>query len=114
MSGAVIQAFAGLALVVGLLFASAWLFRRGGGIKALARGPVRLVAGVAVGTREKVVLLEVADSWVLVGVAPGRVTALHTLPRQALPAGTGGDGDGLPFQQILSRLAPRRDGEPGR
>ena len=110
MSGAMLQAFGGLALVVVLMFASAWLFRRSGGMQALSRGPVRMVGGISVGTREKVVLLEVADSWVLIGVAPGQVRALHTLPRQD-PAPTVSDvPTGAPFQQLLARLGGRGEG----
>ncbi|MDE3012090.1 MAG: flagellar biosynthetic protein FliO [Pseudomonadota bacterium] len=110
MNGAMLQAFGALALVIALMFASAWVFRRSGGLKALSRGPVRLVGGISVGSREKVILLEVADSWVLVGVAPGQVSALHTLPRQELRPEQGGQSAGAPFQQLLARLAPRGTG----
>jgi flagellar protein FliO/FliZ len=106
MNGALFQAFGGLALIVALMFLGAWLFRRSGGLQALARGPVRLVGGIRVGTRERVLVLEIAETWLVVGVTPGQVTALHTLPRQegasdALPsAGT------VPFPSWLARFAP--------
>jgi len=110
MNGAMLQAFGALALVIALMFVSAWLFRRGGGLQALSRGPVKVVGGISVGAREKVVLLEVADSWVLVGVAPGQVRALHTLPRQEL-AGSAVDAMApAPFQALLARLGGRGDG----
>jgi len=35
MNGAMLQAFGALALVIALMFVSAWLFRRGGGLQAL-------------------------------------------------------------------------------
>jgi flagellar protein FliO/FliZ len=34
-----------------------------------------------VGQRERVVLVEVADTWLVIGVAPGHVTALHSMPK---------------------------------
>ncbi|HAN55494.1 MAG TPA: flagellar assembly protein FliO, partial [Betaproteobacteria bacterium] len=43
---------------------------------------VRVVGGVSVGGRERVLIVEVADQWIVVGVAPGRVNALATMPRQ--------------------------------
>ena len=46
---------------------------------------MRVVAGTAVGSRERVVVLEVADTWLVLGVAPGRVTALAEMPRGKLP-----------------------------
>ena len=111
MTAALLQAFGGLAILVVLMFAAAWVFRRSGGVQALARGPVKIVGGVSVGARERVVLLEVADSWVLVGVAPGQVQALHTLPRQELPGSDGLPPLGAPFQQLIARFAPRTGGE---
>jgi flagellar protein FliO/FliZ len=47
---------------------------------------MRIVAGTAVGTRERVVVLEVAGTWLVLGVAPGRITALAEMPRGDLPA----------------------------
>ena len=49
------------------------------------RSPIKLIATQAVGQRERVVLVEVADQWLLLGVAPGQVTALQTLPKATLP-----------------------------
>jgi flagellar protein FliO/FliZ len=45
-----------------------------------APGMIRVVAGAAVGQRERVVIVDVADVRMVLGVAPGRVTALHTVP----------------------------------
>ena len=42
----------------------------------------RVVGGVNVGNRERVLVVEVADQWIVVGVAPGRVNALSTMPKQ--------------------------------
>jgi flagellar protein FliO/FliZ len=40
---------------------------------------VRVVGGVSVGSRERVVVLEVAGRWIVVGVAPGQVNQLANL-----------------------------------
>ena len=112
MSGALLQAFAGLAVVVALMFGSAWVFRRSGGLQALARGPVRIVGGVRVGARERVMVLEVADTWLVVGVAAGQVNALHTLPRQLEDHAELTRTSTSPFPQWLARFTPNGGRDP--
>ncbi len=75
----------GLAVVLALLFASLWLLKRLSAPRGQAAGLMRVVAGTAVGTRERVVVLEVAGTWLVLGVAPGRITALAQMPREDLP-----------------------------
>lgn len=70
-----------LALILGGFAALAWAARRylpGMG----AQGAVKVVASTAVGPRERVVVIEVGDTWLLLGVGGGNVRLLHTLPRQ--------------------------------
>ncbi len=40
---------------------------------------VKMVAGISVGQKERVVLLQVGERQILVGVAPGNVNMLHVL-----------------------------------
>ena len=70
----------GLAVVLGLIVAAGWLMKRFS-IGPSASGLVRVIAGAAVGQRERVVVVEVGDTWMVLGVAPGRVSALHTMAR---------------------------------
>jgi len=46
---------------------------------------LKVVSGVAVGQRERIMLVEVNDTWLVVGVAPGQVRTLHTMPKAELP-----------------------------
>lgn len=76
-----------LALILGGFVAVAWLVRRwlpgvGG------QGAIRVVGSAAVGSRERVVVVEVADTWLVVGVGGGQVRALHTLARPVAGAAT--------------------------
>lgn len=68
----------GLGLIVGLIYACAWLMKRVGAGQFGAAGEMKIIAGVAVGPREKVLLIEVGQQQVLVGVAPGRVSHLQS------------------------------------
>ena len=45
------------------------------------RGLLRIVGGAMVGPKERVVLVEVGDTWLLLGVAASSVNLLHTLPK---------------------------------
>lgn len=79
-AGGMLQFAFGLALVLGLIVAAGWFMKRFQ-IGPQASGLVKVVAGAAVGQRERVVVVEVGDTWMVLGVAPGRVNALTTMPR---------------------------------
>lgn len=85
LGGSVVQLLLGLALVLALLFASLWLLKRLAAPRGEAAGLMRIVAGTAVGARERVVVVEVGTTWLVLGVAPGRVSALAEMPRATLP-----------------------------
>lgn len=80
-----LQAGFGMAVVVGLIFLCAWAARRFG-LQRLGGGQlVKVVSSAAVGQRERVVVVEVADTWLVLGVTPSQVNTLHTLPAQVQP-----------------------------
>ena len=71
-----------LAVVVVLIGLLALLLRRFPGVGMGRAGDLRLLGTMAVGSRERVVLVETGGSRVLLGVAPGRVQTLHVLPAE--------------------------------
>lgn len=73
--------FLALLLVVALIVGAAWLMRRMGGFQVGASGNLRVIGGLAMGARERVVLIQVGDTQLLVGVAPGRIQTLHVLDK---------------------------------
>jgi flagellar protein FliO/FliZ len=86
LGGSVVQLVLGLAVVIAMLFASLWLLKRLSAPRGEAAGLIRVVAGTAVGPRERVVILEVGGTWMVLGVAPGQVSALAEIPRINSPA----------------------------
>jgi flagellar protein FliO/FliZ len=71
-----------LVLILGGFVAVAWFARRylpGMG----AQGAVKVVGTTAVGTRERVVVVEMDGTWLLLGVGGGNVRLLHTQPKPA-------------------------------
>ncbi len=84
-SGSVLQIILSLLLVLGAIVLVAWVLKRINMPQNAAGSALKVVSGVAVGQRERIVLVEVNDTWLVVGVAPGQVTALHTMPKNVLP-----------------------------
>ena len=76
-----LQVFGGLLLVLLVVAGLAWALKRFGVNQQNAAGIMKVIGGVAVGQRERVVLIEVGATWLVVGVAPGQVRALHSMPR---------------------------------
>jgi flagellar protein FliO/FliZ len=75
-----LQVLLGLGVVMAAIAAAAWLARRY--VPGVASGgPVRVVGGAMVGPKERVVVLEIEDDWIVVGVTATQVNALHALPR---------------------------------
>ena len=85
-AGQVFGLFAGTLLVLAVIAGIAWLLKRIAPRGYGAGGVLHVVAGAAVGQRERVVVVEIGSSWLVVGVAPGSVSLLQQLPRAELPA----------------------------
>ena len=68
-----------LLVVLAAIFAVAWLARRVRGIGNRVGNAIDVLADVPLGPKERAVLLKVGSEQVLIGVAPGRVSALHVL-----------------------------------
>ena len=78
-TGQALQVILGLFLVLGMIMAAAWVARRLQAIRPQGSGHIRIIEGLAVGTRDKLLLIEVDGERVLLGMSPGRIATLHTL-----------------------------------
>lgn len=70
-----------LLMVLAAIGGVAWLLKKMNQTKLGGVSAVRVVGGVNVGSRERVMVVEVAGRWIVVGVAPGQVTALAEMPQ---------------------------------
>jgi flagellar protein FliO/FliZ len=73
-----------LVVVIGLILALAWLARRMPGLGGASNPALRIVGSLALGPRERLVVVAVGDTQLLLGVGAGGTRALHTLD-QPLP-----------------------------
>lgn len=106
-AGTYLQAGLALALIVSLLFGTAWLLRKVSGGKGFGQGNMKILGGVALGPRERIVLLEIADDWLVVGIVPGQIRTLHRLPKGSALPDTVGDSSARPFAQWLQTISER-------
>jgi len=73
---------------------------------------MKVVGGVALGPRERIVLLEVGDEWLVIGIVPGQIRTLHRmakgnpLPENDLPISAE-----IPFAQWLRSISDRRNND---
>lgn len=76
-----LQMLLGLGVVLAAIAGTAWLLRRLAPGQAGSTGDLRVVAAVAVGPKERVVLVDIGEVRLVLGVAPGQVTRLLEMPR---------------------------------
>ena len=84
----VLEAVAGLAVVLVVIFALAWAVRRFAHLPTASKGLIRVLGGVALGSRERAVIVAVGSTRLLLGVAPGQVRMLHVLPEEPSHGGS--------------------------
>lgn len=80
VGGQLTQLVFGLLLVLGLIFLLAWLLRRVQQAGPAGKGQViDIVGSRALGPRDRLMLVQVGNEQILLGLSPGNITALHVL-----------------------------------
>jgi len=90
-----------LVLVLCLIGAAFWALRRAGLAPRTGTGHLRLVSQLALGPRERVVIVEMGERWWLLGVGAGGVTRLGSVAKGETPAETPANA---PFGALLDKL----------
>lgn len=102
-----LQVSGALVLIIALILAAAWIVKRTGfaGKNAGARG-LKVTASTSVGPRERVVIVDVDDARLVLGVTPGQINLLHKLP--AAPVEQDNVTEKTPdFQSVMKNLLKR-------
>ncbi len=111
-SGGLFQVLLGLVLVLGLMAGAAWLLKRFAAPKMASGSTIKIIGGIAVGSRERIMVIEVADQWIVVGIAPGQVSTLSTMPKQELPQSQENALSAQsPFSGWLQQMMEKRNGK---
>lgn len=113
--GAVLQTLLGLAVVIAFVFGCAWLARKFGLQGNKRTGLVKVIGGASLGNKERVTVVEIGKTWLVLGAAPGNVRLLHTMPAGSADMGGTTEavtpmqgGFGQRFRDALGNEASKR------
>ncbi|MDT7526590.1 MULTISPECIES: flagellar biosynthetic protein FliO [Idiomarinaceae] len=100
-----------LLFIIAVILVCAWVFRKLSGKSVGQPGLMQVVGSLAIGQRERVVIVAVKDTWLVLGVTNNGINKLHEMPAQALPA-TQLSSFAARFQAANSRVAnPTKDND---
>ena len=105
-AGSVLSTLFALALVIALVFGLAWMLRRLPGAGARGHQGLRVVASLAVGAKERVLVVEAGERQLLIGVTAQQISLLDTLA-QPLP-----EAPQESFAAVLARQQKTMAGAP--
>ena len=80
-SGSIVQIIFSLLLVLAAIVLVAWLLKRMNVAQQGQGNLLKVLGGTPIGQRERIVLVEVKDTWLVIGVGAGQVRTLHTLQK---------------------------------
>lgn len=69
-----------LLFVIAFIFLCSWLIRQLGQGRGSASQRLQLIAAKSLGSKEKIVIVEIEGTWLVLGVAAGGISKLHELP----------------------------------
>lgn len=97
-SGHLLSMTVGLLLIIVLIFALAWLLRRfGQGGLFMQQKSIKIVAALALGTRERIVVVDVGGKQILLGVTAREINTLYVFDEPVI------DAESLPASSEFSR-----------
>ena len=71
-----------LILVVALIFFAAYLFKKSGAYRFGQRSDIQVISGISLGARERIVVVKVENTRLVIGLAPGQMRTLHVLDEE--------------------------------
>ncbi len=80
-SSGIAQIIFSLLLVLAAIVLVAWALRRMNMGKQGSGNQIKVLSGVAIGQRERIVLVEIKGTWLVVGVGPGQIRTLHAMQK---------------------------------
>ena len=100
-----VKTILGMIFVIGIIVALAWLVRRMGKMSGMLSGQIKIISSLSVGTREKILLIQVGDEQFLLGATQNNINRLarirHTIEAVTPP---GAHNERATFQSLLAKL----------
>lgn len=93
--------------IIAFILIAAWLAKRFGlaGKTAAARG-LKVTASTSLGPRERVVIVDVDDARLVLGITASNISVLHKLPPAPVSADAGAEAP-ADFQSVMKSLLKR-------
>lgn len=95
----------GLLAVIAIIFGCAWIVRRMTGMGGVNNQAIKVVSVMALGARERIALIEVGGTQILVGITASAIRTLHVFDEPVVTPGESGDSD---FSRRLQGLIGRQ------
>jgi flagellar protein FliO/FliZ len=102
----------GLLVVLGIFFLCIWVIGKFSRMTAAGAERMRVIGGLSLGMREKVILLQVGKKQLVLGVTPGRIQTLHVLEGDDCLAGEDAAKSsvkGVFAQKLMQAIKSRSD-----
>lgn len=77
--GSIFQVIAALLLIIILIISLSWLYKKYGNNYSMNNKNLKVISALSLGGKEKVVLLQVGEEQILLGISPGFVRKVHCL-----------------------------------
>lgn len=104
----VLQILFSFLIVIGFILLIAWFIKKNGRLGYGGGQVIKIKSSISLGMREKILLVEVGGSTIVVGVAPGQIRTLHVLGEGAeiSQQELGGEKQGNKgFKQLIDKFS---------
>jgi flagellar protein FliO/FliZ len=105
MTVSILPSLLAFVAVIAMIPLALWLMKRGQALRPRASGPLAVIAGLSMGPRERIAVVQAGDRYLVVGVTAQTINVLATLdtwPGQDVEAP--GAAPGLPGASLFSRV----------
>jgi flagellar protein FliO/FliZ len=102
-AGGLLRVCLSLGVVIALILGAGWVLRRLQGGTVRAGGNLRALESIAIGMKERVVLVQAGEKQLLIGVAPGNVRTLHVFDEPIAPTTQAAPSPAAAFKTVLSQ-----------
>lgn len=104
-SGHLAQTVLGLGAVIFIMFGLLWMMKRAGLSPGhRANGFYRVLHVSSLGPKEKIALIEVGDTWLMIGMTQHSINTLFTMPKDSLDLTKPGTKATEAFSRMLDKM----------
>lgn len=111
MSAPLIQASGALLGIIVLILAVAWIVKRiaPGSLNGRIANGLKVSASTSLGARERVVIVNVEDARLVLGVTAQQISLLHTLPPAPAPDDASSTPTTAEFSSLMKKILKRTE-----